>query len=152
VPLAPPLPPRPAGALLARAKHATLALSALREVTRARPTLAVPARVVRTVYRGRTVTSVFGREVSRLAWPAWRSGFYWITPGLQGASVIGTTRVGGRRLAVISGAVRGAPIWMRLAVDPESGRVASAAMLAAGHFMDSRYAPLAARARRASLS
>ena len=145
--LALPARPRPAAALLARARRATLALPALQEQIAARPSLSVPVARVRTTYRGGVATSVSGTEVTRLAWPTWRRGFYWVSPGLQGASVVGTTGPAGRRLALVSGRVRGAPVWMTLAVDPASGRVERSAMLGAGHFMTSRYRVVSAGAR-----
>ena len=142
--LALPERPGPAAALLARARRATLALPALQEQIAARPSLSVPVARVRTIYRAGVATSVSGKEVTRLPWPTWRSGFYWVSPGLQGARVVGTTGPPGRRLALVSGQVRDAPVWMTLAVDPASGRVESSTMLGAGHFMTSRYRALAA--------
>lgn len=142
-----PARPQPAGALLARARRATLALPALQEQIAARPSLLVPVARVLTTYRGDVATSVSGSAVTRLAWPTWRSGFYWVNPGLEGATVVGTTGPPGRRLALVSGQVLGAPIWMTLAVDPSSGRVERSVMLGAGHFMTSRYRVVGAAAR-----
>lgn len=129
----------PGTELLARARRATLRLSTLNETTAARPSLSVPAAVVRTRYRGPVVVSRSATGVERQRWAGWREGFYWVTPGLEATALLGPGRIGGRRVEIVAGAVRGAPVWMTLAVEPATGRVLQARMLGAGHFMLSRY-------------
>lgn len=134
-----PAHPRPGRALLARARRATIRLSALSETIAARPSPSVPPALVRTRYRGALVVSRSATGVQRLRRPGWQRDFYWVTPGLEATALLGPGRIGGRRVEMLAGVVRGAPVWMTLAVEPATGRVLQARMLGAGHFMLSRY-------------
>jgi hypothetical protein len=141
VDVAMPLPARlrSGAALVARARRATLALRDVTETTLARPSLSVTPTMVRSRYRGDGVTTVSGKQRDTLRWPRWWTGFDWVTPGLSQTTILGRVRDGGRSLVLVSGVLRGAPVWMTLAIDPASGRVARAGMLADGHVMTSSY-------------
>jgi hypothetical protein len=141
VDVAMPLPSRlrSGAALVAKARRATLALRDVRETTLARPSLLVKPTRVRSRYRGSGVTTISGGRRDTLRWPRWWTGFDWVTPGLQQTTILGRVRDGGRSLVLVSGVLRGAPVWMTLAIDPASGRVARAGMLADGHVMTSSY-------------
>ena len=95
--------------------------------------------MVRSRYRGNGVTTVSGGQRDTLRWPRWWTGFDWVTPGLQETTVLGRVSDGRRPLMLVSGVLRGAPVWMTLAIDPASGRVARASMLADGHVMTASY-------------
>ncbi len=137
-----PDPARSGAALIARAQAATRRLEALREVTLSRRSLEVRPTLVDTLYSGTTVASRTAGEVQRFAWPGWRDGFEWMTPGIQASVILGETRIDGRRTIRVAGAVVQTPLWMELDIDPGTGVVVADSMNGPNHVMASRYVPI----------
>lgn len=134
-----PAPISSGAALLTRARAATRGLVALREVTDGRRSMAArPARVT-TLYAGTAVVSTSSSGVLRFAWPGWRDGFEWMTPGIVASVVLGQTVVDGVHLIRVAGAVADTPLWMQLDIDAVTGRVVSASMNGPNHVMSSTY-------------
>ena len=137
-----PDPARSGAALIARAQAATRHLEALREVTLGRRSLEVRPTLVDTLYSGTTVASRSAGELQRFAWPGWREGFAWMTPGIQASVILGEIRIGGQRAIRVAGAVVQTPLWMELDIDPRTGMVLADRMNGPNHVMTSRYVPV----------
>ncbi len=137
-----PEPMRSGAELIGRAQLATRRLKAVREITLGRRSLAVRPTLVDTLYSGTTVASRSAGAVERFAWPGWRDGFEWMTPGIQASVILGDTRIGGRRAVRVAGAVVQTPMWMELDIDPTTGVVLADRMNGANHVMTSRYLPI----------
>jgi len=132
---------RPAAALISRARAATMALGAVQELQRIAPSdgsrpVSLSVDYAGRVIRERSQDGLTRRSVA----PGWRRYFFWMLPGgVALARQIGTERHAGRRLVVVSGALRDLEGFIQLLVDPRSGRVQGMRFLAAGHVMHSVY-------------
>jgi hypothetical protein len=131
---------RSADALMRRVRAATRGLGALREVQHIAPRAGAPGVTLRLDYRGRLIRARARTSTTVSVAPGWRRYFLWMLPGgVSMAGRIGSVRRAGRRLAVVSGRVPDLGGFIRLLVDPRSGRVRVMHFLAAGHVMLSVY-------------
>jgi hypothetical protein len=136
-----PDPARSGALLIGRARAATRRLVALRELTLGRRSVAARPTLVDTFYVGTTVVSRSAGGVDRFAWPGWRDGFEWMTPGIQASVILGEIRIGARRAVRVAGAVAQTPLWMEIDIDAASGVVLADHMNGPNHVMASRYSP-----------
>jgi hypothetical protein len=135
-----PLLVRPAAAVIRRARSTTMALGAVHELQRIAPSDGSRPVTLSVDYAGRVIRERSPSGLRRSVVPGWRRYFFWMLPG--GVALprqIGWEWHGGRRLVVVSGALRDVEGFIRLLVDPRSGRVRAMRFLAAGHIMHSVY-------------
>jgi hypothetical protein len=137
-----PADPQSGASLLALAHRATLGLAGLREYTLGRKSVVATPQPVQTLFEGAMVVSRSAAGVLRFSWPGWRSGFEWMTPGIQASVVLGATTVGGVPAVRVAGAVAQTPLWMELDIDPSTGMVVADSMNGPNHVMTNRYAPV----------
>lgn len=137
-----PADPRSGAALLALARQATLRLAGVREYTLGRKSMSAVPKPVQTLYRGSTVVSRSAFGVLSFSWPGWRSGFEWITPGIQASVILGTVTLDGVPAVRVAGAVAQSPLWMVLDIEPTTGIVIADSMNGPNHVMTNRYAPV----------
>lgn len=124
-----------AAALLGRARAHTLASAGVRDVTLARGSTTSPWERVISDFSGTSVTSRGPYGAQTQSWPGWRTGFAWVAPGIEASVVLGMTALDGRPVEQVAGAVAGAPMWMRLDIDPVSGAVLWDSMNGPHHVM-----------------
>lgn len=131
--------PQSAVALLARSRRATAALTGLEERQRVGRRADARRDAVRvsygaTGYRVTSARGTFEQDVEN-----WQRLFYWTDPStFTSVSVIGRETLDGREVVRLAGFVT-IPLWLEILVDPATGRVEGQQMLAAQHFMDSRF-------------
>jgi len=147
--------------LLVRAQKAMRVLSSVREVEQV---TSGPGSYARTVYRLRapdrmTLTTNRGvqtviagkRRWFRRPGSPWevssygsglsfrtRTWFRWTTYG-RSVRLLGVRRCGGRRVADLALMDEGTPVWFRLTVALDTGRVLAEQMATKGHFMRARF-------------
>ncbi len=140
---------RPVGALMRRVRAATEALVAVNERQRIAPSGDARPVTLRLGYDGRVIRERSRDRVTASDAPGWRRYFFWMLPGgVALARQVGSVERDGRRLLVVSGAVTELGGFIRLLVDPRSGRVRAMRFLAAGHVMHSVYSGFRGRPGR----
>jgi hypothetical protein len=137
-----PADPVSGAALMALARRNTLHLEAVREVTSARPSMSAPPQWVISTYSGATVVSHSSDGTQSFSWPGWRTGFEWVTPGIDASLVLGTAEFDGQKVVQVAGAVIQTPLWMVFDIVPRTGQVLWDSMNGPNHVMTNRLAPL----------
>ena len=135
-----PLHPVSGARLIALAGRYSRRVAAVREVTYARGSTSARLQVVISRYAGSTVVSHSSYGTQRFLWPGWRTGFEWITPGIDASVVLGTTTFAGQQITQVAGAVVRTPLWMVLDIVPGTGQVLWDSMNGPNHLMTNQFA------------